>query len=108
MRRSLPPSCGQTLIHVPSSGLICPHLVKPAGVIPFESPVADGTRIHLQSWRTGVMDVVTAVITAERENMTTSTTQENGSDQAPAGEKPKATKKGSCCATGRPRCEEEG
>jgi hypothetical protein len=96
------------LIHVPSSGLIRPHLVKPAGVIAFESPVADGTRIHLQSWRTGVMDVVTAVITAERENMTTSTTQENGSAQAPAGEKPKATKKGSCCATGRPRCEEGG
>ena len=52
-------------------------------------------RIRLLSWRTGVIHVVTAVITAERENMNTSTAQETGSAQAPAAasEKPKATKK---------------
>jgi hypothetical protein len=44
--------------------------------------------------RTGAIHVVTAVITAERENMNTSITEETGSAQAPAtGEKPKATKK---------------
>jgi Protein of unknown function (DUF3489) len=41
-----------------------------------------------------VIHVVTAVITAERENMTTSITEETGNAQAPAtSEKPKATKK---------------
>jgi hypothetical protein len=51
-------------------------------------------RIDLLSWRTGVIHVVTAVITAERENMNTSITEETGSAQAPlAVEKPKATKK---------------
>jgi hypothetical protein len=40
------------------------------------------------------MDVVTAVITAEGESMTTSIAEETGSAQAPAtGEKPRATKK---------------
>jgi hypothetical protein len=40
------------------------------------------------------MDVVTAVITAERESMNTSIAEETGSAQAPAtGEKPRATKK---------------
>jgi hypothetical protein len=41
-----------------------------------------------------VIHVVTAVITAERENMNTSIVEETGTAQAPAtGEKPKATKK---------------
>jgi hypothetical protein len=47
----------------------------------------------LLSWRTGVIHVVTAVITAERENMNT-IAEETGTAQTPAtGEKPKATKK---------------
>ena len=51
-------------------------------------------RIRLLSWRTGVIHVVTAVITAERENMNTSIAEETGTAQAQAaGEKPKATKK---------------
>jgi hypothetical protein len=51
-------------------------------------------RIRLLSWRTGVIHVVTAVITAERENMNTSIGEESGTAQTPAtGEKPKATKK---------------
>ena len=51
-------------------------------------------RIRLLSWRTGVIHVVTAMITAERENMNTSIAEETGTAQAPAtGEKPKATKK---------------
>jgi len=51
-------------------------------------------RIALLSARTGVIHVVTAVITAERGNMNTSIAGENGSVQAPAaGAKPKATKK---------------
>jgi hypothetical protein len=50
-------------------------------------------RIRLLSWRTGVIHVVTAVITAERENMNT-IAEETGTAQTPAtGEKPKATKK---------------
>jgi hypothetical protein len=56
--------------------------------------VTRDTRIHLLSRRSGVMDVVTAVITAERESMNTSIAEETGSAQAPAtGEKPRATKK---------------
>jgi hypothetical protein len=48
--------------------------------------------LHLR--RIGVIHVVTAVITAEGENMTTSIAEETGSAQATArGEKPKATKK---------------
>jgi hypothetical protein len=40
------------------------------------------------------MDVVTAVITAQGENMNTSIAEETGTSPAPAaGEKPKATKK---------------
>jgi outer membrane biosynthesis protein TonB len=51
-------------------------------------------RIDLLSWRAGVIHVVTAVITAERENMNTSIAEETGTAQAPAtGEKPKAAKK---------------
>ena len=51
-------------------------------------------RIRLLSWRTGVIHVVTAVITAERENMNTSIAEETGTTQAQAaGEKPKTTKK---------------
>jgi len=51
-------------------------------------------RIDLLSWRAGVIHVLTAVITAERENMNTSIVEETGTAQAPAtGEKPKATKK---------------
>jgi hypothetical protein len=49
-----------------------------------------------------VIDVVT-VITAKGENIMTST-PETGTAPAPAAEEPKATKKASRCATGRPRC----
>jgi hypothetical protein len=37
-------------------------------------------RIDLLSWRAGVIYVVTAVITAERENMNTSIAEETGTD----------------------------
>src|ERR1700722_18373963 len=51
-------------------------------------------RIRFLSLRTGVIHVVTAVITAERENMNTSIAEETGTTQTPAtGEERKATKK---------------
>jgi hypothetical protein len=50
-------------------------------------------KIHLLSRRTGVMDVVTAVITAVGANMNTSIAEEAVNAQVPAGDKPKATKK---------------
>jgi hypothetical protein len=64
--------------------------------IAIPSPWAIFGRIHLLSQRTGVIHVLTAVITAQGENMNTSTAEETGTSAAPGtGEQPKATKKAS-------------
>jgi hypothetical protein len=65
-------------------------------MIAIPSPFAISGRIHLLSRRTGVIHVVTAVITAKGENMNTSIAE--GTVAAPAlaaGEQPKASKKAS-------------
>jgi len=64
-------------------------------IIAILSPCANFAKIHLLSRRTGVIHVVTAVITAEGENMNTSIAEEAGDAQVAAtGEKPQATKAG--------------
>jgi hypothetical protein len=62
--------------------------------IALPSPFVLSGTIHLLSWRTGVIHVHDAVITAQGENMTSMIAEETATAPAPAaGEKPKATKK---------------
>jgi hypothetical protein len=67
------------------------------GPIAVPSPSPIPARIHLLSWPTGVIHVVTAVITAKGEcKMTTSITEETGTAQAAATrDQPKPAKKAS-------------
>jgi hypothetical protein len=77
--------------------------------IAIPSPLAISSRIHLHSQRTGVIHVLTAVITAQGANQMTTKTEENAAAPATAtDEQPKAAKKASRAPQGAHAAKKKG